>query len=131
MRIAKSKVWFIDGTFHHPPDFDQLLLLMYKDYITSEKIVGMYILMNRRTENIHGEVFNSIKNIKNQNNKININMEYVVTDNEIALINSLNKIFDKCKRISCYYHSKKDLLENIKKYGLNKNKDKETLIKLF
>ena len=40
---------------------------MYKDYITSEKIVGMYILMNRRSENIYDEVFISINRILTQN----------------------------------------------------------------
>ena len=121
----------IDGTFHHPPDFEQLLILMYKDYITSEKIVGMYILMNRRSENIYDEVFISINRILTQNYKINLEMEFVVTDNEIALINGINKIFVKCKRIACYYHYKKDLLENIKKYGLYKNIYKETSNKII
>ena len=58
-------------------------------------------------------------------------MEFEVTNNEIALINGINKIFVKCKRIACYYHYKKDLLENIKKYGLYKNIYKETSNKVI
>ena len=43
MRIAKSKIWFIDGTFHHPPDFEQLLILMYKDYNIRKNSWNVYI----------------------------------------------------------------------------------------
>lgn len=34
-RINKSKHFYIDATFHHPKDFKQLLILMYKDIITN------------------------------------------------------------------------------------------------
>ena len=36
MRICKNL--FIDGTFHHPPYFKQILIIMYKDLVTSLKI---------------------------------------------------------------------------------------------
>ena len=47
-RIRKSRHFFIDCTFHHPPDFTQMLIIMYKDYITSIKIPGLYILLNSK-----------------------------------------------------------------------------------
>ena len=47
IRICKSNIWFLDGTFHHPDNFQQVLILMYKDYLTGEKIPGLYILMNK------------------------------------------------------------------------------------
>ena len=68
--------------------------------------------------------FSSIINIISQDNKRNINVKYIVTDNEIALINSINKKFINIKRISCYYHYKKNILENLKKYGLYKKNNK-------
>ena len=37
-RMRKSKHLYIDGTFHHPKDFKHLLIIMYKDIITSLKI---------------------------------------------------------------------------------------------
>jgi len=33
-RIQKAEHIFIDGKFHHPPDYKQLLIIMYKDLIT-------------------------------------------------------------------------------------------------
>ena len=43
-RIRKSKHYYLDGTFHHPKEFKQLLILMYKDIITDLKILGIYII---------------------------------------------------------------------------------------
>ena len=50
IRMVLSQIWFVDGTFHHPPNFEQLLIIQYGDYITSNKIVGLFILMNKKNE---------------------------------------------------------------------------------
>ena len=34
-RCRKSNHLFIDGTFHHPKDFSQLLIIIFKDIIAS------------------------------------------------------------------------------------------------
>ena len=66
---------------------------MYKDKICREKIAGLYILANKKNEDLYDIIFASIINIISQDNKRNINVKYIVTDNEIALINSINKKF--------------------------------------
>ena len=50
MRIKVSKNIFIDSTFHHPLEFYQLMIIMYKDIITGLKIPGIYVLMNSKKE---------------------------------------------------------------------------------
>ena len=60
MRLKASKHLFIDGTFHHPPDFYQMLIIMYKDIITGLKIPGLYILLNSKREILYKIVFESI-----------------------------------------------------------------------
>ena len=52
-RIRVSKNIFIDGTFHHPPGYTQMLIIMYKDIITELKVPGIYILLNSKKEYIH------------------------------------------------------------------------------
>ena len=47
IRIFKSNIWFLDGTFHHPDNFKRVLILMFKDFLTGEKIPGLCVLMNR------------------------------------------------------------------------------------
>ena len=45
MRLRVSKNIFIDGTFHHPPGYYQLLIIMYKDIITDLKIPTFSTIM--------------------------------------------------------------------------------------
>ena len=52
-RIRKAKYFYIDGTFHHPPEFKQLLIIMYKDIITNLKIPGIYILLNGKNKELY------------------------------------------------------------------------------
>ena len=51
-RLRLSKNYFIDGTFHHPPEFKQLLIIMYRDIISSQNIPGIYIVINGKFERI-------------------------------------------------------------------------------
>ena len=122
LRFIKSKNIFIDDTFHHPPDFKQLLIFMYKDIITDKKIPVFYILMNSKEQQLYDLVFESIIKIINSFDITDINIETVVTNQETALINIVYKYFPKTQRISCYFHYKSDIFKNFKKYGLWKKK---------
>ena len=45
-RLRKAKYYFIDGTFHHPQEYSQMIIIiMFKDIITNLKIPGIYILL--------------------------------------------------------------------------------------
>lgn len=39
--MRQNKNFYIDGTFHHPSDFSQLLIIMYKNIISGIKILGL------------------------------------------------------------------------------------------
>ena len=60
MRNAKN--YYIDGTFHHPIDFKQLLIVMCMDLITKINIPALYIFMNGKAEKHYDLVFESIYN---------------------------------------------------------------------
>ena len=60
MRLKASKNLFIYGTFHHPPDFYQLMIIMYKDIIAGLKIPALYVLLNSKREFLYEIVFESI-----------------------------------------------------------------------
>ena len=66
-RIRKLKHYYIDGTFHHPPEFKQILIFMYKDIITVLKFPGIYALLNGKSEIIYDNAFNNIINIITNN----------------------------------------------------------------
>ena len=124
MRLKASKHIFIDGTFHHPPDFYQMLIIMYKDIITDLKIPALYILLNSKREILYEIVFQSVINNILQETVSNLKYETIVTDQEVGLINATKKYFPNCQRISCLFHYKQDILRNLKSYGLYKKKYK-------
>ena len=68
-RCRKSKHLFIDGTFHHPKEFSQLLIIIFKDIITSNYYPSFFCLMSNKTEEMYDLVFKSIKRILTQQNK--------------------------------------------------------------
>ena len=124
-RIRKSHHLYIDATFHHPPDYKQLLIIMYKDIITNLKIPAFYILMNGKKEIFYNIVFESIINIITDFRKIDIEINSVVSDSEKGLINTITKYFPNAQRISCFFHYTQDIVRNIKSYGLYKKEDKD------
>ena len=125
MRLKASKNLFIDGTFHHPPDFYQMLIIMYKDIITGLKIPALYVLLNSKREILYEIVFESIIRNILQSSICDLNFETIVTDQEAALINVVKKFFPNSQRISCLFHYKQDILRNLKSYGLYKKNLKQ------
>ena len=104
MRLKASKHIFIDDTFHHPPCFYQMLIIMYKDIITDLKIPALYILLNSKKEILYEIVFQSVINNILQETVGNLKYETIVTDQEAGLINATKKYFPNCQRISCLFH---------------------------
>ncbi len=60
-RLAKHL--FKDGTFHHPIGYNQLLIVIFKDIVSSGYLPGCYILMSNKTEILYVLVFKSFKRI--------------------------------------------------------------------
>ena len=125
-RIRKAKYFYIDGTFHHPPEFKQLLIIMYKDIITNLKIPGIYILLNGKNKELYDLTFDSIIKILTDDRKIELEVENIITDTEQALVDTIKKYFPNSQRIGCFFHYKKDIIRNIKAYCLYKKQDKFT-----
>ena len=55
--VRISKHFFIDATFHHPYKFSQLLIIIFKDVISSEYLPGFFILMYNKTEILYTMIF--------------------------------------------------------------------------
>ena len=134
-RARISKHFFIDATFHHPYKFSQLLIIIFKDVISSEYLPGFFILMSNKTEILYTMIFKSIINILTQHNIYKLSINTITTDTEIALINAIKTNFPNTQRIGCWFHLKQDLLREAKALGLlNKNNDKinpETTIEVI
>ena len=126
--IARTRIsnhLFIDGTFHHPINYSELLIILFKDRIISQYIPCFYILMSNKTEILYDLVFKSVLRIMTQNKLYHIDFKTITTDTEIPLINAINHNFDNSKRIGCWFHLKQNLLKKARICGLlNKNNKK-------
>ena len=121
-RARLSKHFFVDGTFHHPSGYEQLLIILFKDVIINEYIPCFFVLMKHKYEFLYNLIFQSIKYILTQNNLYNLLIETITTDQENALINGLKNNFANFQNILCFFHYKHDILLNAKKYGLLNHK---------
>lgn len=103
-RLRQSEHFMIDSTFHHPESYAQLMIILFKDIITSEMQPGFFILMNNKTEIMYDLIFKSIIPIITQYNNYNMKLKSITSDIEIALINVININFQKIIRINCFFH---------------------------
>ena len=60
-----------------------------------------------------------------------INVQTIVTDQEIALVNVVKKFYPKSLRISCLFHYKQDLMRNLRTYLFLKKNYKDNSLKLL
>ena len=63
--------------------------------------------MNNKKYTLYKKVLESFVNIITQNKIFNLEIESITSDEEIALINSINEVFCGVKRFNCYFHYKK------------------------
>ena len=121
-RIRKSKHLFIDSTFHHPKNYTQLMIIIFKDFITAEYYPGFYILMSNKTEILYDLILKSISRIITQQEIYKIDFITITTDTELALINAINNNFPETKRLGCWFHLSQDLIREARIMGLLNSK---------
>ena len=80
---------------------------MYKDIITSLKIPAFYILLNSKKEELYDIVYESIRNNILKEDYNNLNFETIVTDQELALINSIKNFSLILKEYLVYFITNK------------------------
>jgi len=124
-RARVSNHFFVDATFHHPKDFSELMIIIFKDIIIHEYIPGFYILLSNKTEMLYDLAFKSVKRILTQNGLYQLNIQTITTDTEAALINAINANFNESQRIGCWFHLKQDLIRNARTMGLLNKRNKD------
>ena len=122
-RLRKSKHLFIDSTFHHPKYYSQLMIIIFKDFITSEYYPGLFVLMSNKTEILYDLIFKSINRLISQQDIYELDIDTITTDTELALINAININYPKSKRIGCWFHLSQDLIREARIMGLLNSKN--------
>ena len=91
--IRKRKHLFIEGTWYRPKGFEQILIILYKDIITNEKIPGCLIIMNNKKFCLYKKVLEAFISVITQNNTFKLEIESITSDDEIAMINAISEVF--------------------------------------
>ena len=89
---------YFDATFIQPKDFSQLLVVLYYDNEINKKCPGAYILLNNKYESSYYKALLNFKNILTLENFVELEMISYTTDFDLALSNSLEKVFPKIKQ---------------------------------
>ena len=63
--IRKSKNFFIDNTWYLSDGFAQILIILYKDIITNDKLPCCFIIMNNKKFNLFKKVLEAFLYLKN------------------------------------------------------------------
>ena len=62
-KLNNATHFYIDGTFIYPPDFKQLIVILYYDNIIKKRMAGLFALINNKKENGYLHLFKRIKDI--------------------------------------------------------------------
>ena len=101
-----SNHYLVHATFHHPKDFSEIMVIIYKDIIINEYLPGFYILLSNKSEMLYNLALRSLKRILTQNRLYKLNIKTITTDTEVALINAINANFIESQRIGYWFHLK-------------------------
>ena len=86
--------------------------------------------MSNKTEILYDLIFKSLKRIISQQNIYDLTFKTITTDTEIALINAVERNFDKIKRKGYWFHLSQDLIREARLMGLLNSKSKDIDINL-
>ena len=106
--MKNSKHIFIDGTFIHPINYMQTIIVLFVDEITNLKVPGLFALLSNKSYSDYKNLFLLIKDYVFD---ININ-KTITIDFEEPLIKAIHEIVPNDRLIGCYFHFKNDLYKN-------------------
>ena len=92
-KLNKASHFYIDGTFIYPPDFKQLIVILYYDKVINERMAGLFALMNDKKENACLCLFQRIKDLLTVGGVTKLEIKLYTVGFEKGLINALNIIF--------------------------------------
>ena len=130
-RLRSAKHWYIDCTFIVPPNFKQLLVIMYRDEISGIRYPGLFGLINNKKKEGYLCMFKKIKEIITIEETKDLSIYSYSIDFEEALLETCKIIFPKARGVGCYYHYCKNLYKYARQLNLfQKDFEKESNIML-
>lgn len=119
-KLCESTLWLFDGTFRScPRPFQQLTSIFGNnvagDHYTSYAMI--YILLCGKSLPVYQQVFKLISDLA-RNFKYKINLEFFLSDFELAIGKAAAIQFPNVATFYCYFHMVQSLIKRIKSMGL-------------
>ena len=118
---------YLDGTFVHPNNFIQMLVILIYDEATQSRYPAAYILLNSKFLQAYLISLNSLKTIITKYGSVKLNLKSITVDFEEGLITAIDIIFPHVKIIGCFFHYMHNLEKYARKLGLYKNKNQKII----
>ena len=92
-KLRTSKHWYIDCTFIVPPNFKQMLVIMYRDEISGVRYPGLFAILNNKKKEGYMLIFKKIKDIITIENSKELSLISYSVDYEQSLLDTCRTIF--------------------------------------
>jgi hypothetical protein len=123
--LSSACTWLADGTFKIVPSgFSQLLTVHC--FVFGKRFAMAYILMYKKNYVSYVEAFSVLKKLC-----VTINIQYFVSDFELALVSAANFVFENVKLCGCNFHFSQICWRKIQELGHTKIYKEEKLFKSF
>jgi len=104
--------WFLDGTFKTAP---ALFVQLYTVHalVNGRTIPCIYALLQNKTQETYIRLFEKLTTLN-----VNLKPTSIMIDFELAVINSLERIFPDCEIKGCFFHLSQNIYRKIQENGL-------------
>ena len=118
--LNQSSIWIMDGTFKTVPTiFKQLYTIQgYVGGSENSRILPLvYILMSSKSEECYQRLFQDLIDFSEEQG-IDLQPQYVLTDFEIAAINAVKTEFPEVQNKGCHFHLAQNVYRKVQSEGL-------------
>ena len=122
--LARSKHWFIDGTFKIVPGLFFQLYTIHALH-NSQIIPCVYALLPNKQEATYTSLFQILKNSQNE-----LNPESILADFEVAALNALGAVFPDVVIQGCFFHLSQCVYRKVQNAGLQGQYNRDDALSL-
>ena len=86
-KLGTAEYMYIDGTFLYPPEFNRLIVILFRDEFSGERYHALFALINNKKFEGYKTLFEKIYHILILEHSIELNIKSYTIDFEKSLIN--------------------------------------------
>jgi hypothetical protein len=118
--LQAAKFWIMDGTFKTVPILFRQLYSIHAPAgggVNCQIVPLVYALMSRKTEELYQRLFQALNELADENS-LELNPEFVLTDFEKGSINAVKSEFPGAQSKGCHFHLGQSVYRQVQDAGL-------------